>query len=146
MSLRINTNIPAMTALLNLSNTDDEMSTAITRLSTGLRINTAADDPAGLIISEGMRAQINGINQAVSNTQDAINMSKTAEAALNEVSTLLNDSYSLAVQSANTAIRLRRKPTKLSFDRSSTRSIESRSKPPSERRSCWTARRACPPM
>lgn len=104
MSLRINTNIPAMNALRNLGNTDAEMSTTITRLSTGLRINTAADDPAGLIISEGMRSQIKGLQQAISNSQDAVNMSKTAEAALDEVQKLLRDIRSLAVQSANTAV------------------------------------------
>lgn len=104
MSLRINTNIPAMNALRNLGNTDADMSTTITRLSTGLRINTAADDPAGLIISEGMRSQIKGIQQAISNSQDAVNMSKTAEAALDEVQKLLRDIRSLAVQSANTAV------------------------------------------
>jgi flagellin len=104
VSLRINTNIPAMSALRNLANTDLDMAGSITRLSTGLRINTAADDPAGLIISEGMRAQIRGIHQAIANSQDAINMSKTAEAALDEVQKLLRDTRSLTVQSANTAV------------------------------------------
>jgi flagellin len=93
-----------MNALRNLSNTDSEMSGTITRLSTGLRINTASDDPAGLIISEGMRAQIKGITQAIANSQDAVNMSKTAEAALDEVQKLLRDTRALAVQSANTAV------------------------------------------
>lgn len=104
MSLRINTNIPAMHALSNLSRTNADMQGSITRLSSGLRINSAADDPAGLIISEGMRAQIKGLDQAIRNSQDAINMSKTAEAALDEVQKLLRDIRGLAVSSANTAV------------------------------------------
>ncbi len=104
MSLRINTNIPAMGAMRNLSNTSNMLSSSINRLSTGLRINSAADDPAGLIISEGLRAQIRGTERAVRNGQDAINMSKTAEAAMEEVSRLLLDIRGLAVHSANTAV------------------------------------------
>lgn len=104
MSLRINTNIPAMHALANLSRTNADMQGSITRLSSGLRINSAADDPAGLIISEGMRAQIKGLDQAVRNSQDAINMSKTAEGAMDEVQRLLRDIRGLAVSSANTAV------------------------------------------
>lgn len=104
MSLRINTNIPALTALRNLQTNATGYQQSISRLSSGMRINTAADDPAGLIISEGMRAQIAGINQAMRNSQDAINMSKTAEGALNEVQRLLNDMRALAVNSANTAV------------------------------------------
>src|SRR5436190_18972170 len=93
-----------MHALANLSRTNVEMQGSITRLSSGLRINSAADDPAGLIISEGMRAQIKGLDQAVRNSQDAINMSKTAEAAMDEVQRLLRDIRGLAVSSANTAV------------------------------------------
>ncbi len=80
------------------------MNTSITRLSTGLRINSAADDPAGLIISENMRSQLRGIGQAIRNSQDAINMSKTAEGALDEVQRLLRDIRGLAVHSANSAV------------------------------------------
>lgn len=104
MSLRINTNIPAMTALRNLSQTDAETNVVTTRLSSGLRINSAADDPAGLIISEGMRSQLKGIDQAMRNSQDAVNMSKTAEAAMEEVQTLLRNIRGLAVHSANSAV------------------------------------------
>ncbi len=103
MSFRVNTNVTAMDALMNLGNTNAEFSKSIQRLSTGLRINSAADDPAGLIISEQLRAQIGGISQAVQNSQDAVNYAKTAEGAFNEVSSLLNDARSLAVASANTA-------------------------------------------
>lgn len=102
--MKINTNVTSMSALRTLGKTNDEMAGAINRLSTGLRISTAADDPAGLIISEGMRAQIKGIEQAIRNSQDAVNMSKTAEGALSEVQTLLRDIRSVAVHAANTAV------------------------------------------
>ena len=104
MSLRINTNVTSMSALRTLGMTNDDMSLTINRLSTGLRITSAADDPAGLIISEGMRAQIKGIEQATRNTQDAVNMAKTAEGALDEVSKLLRDIRGIAVHAANTAV------------------------------------------
>ncbi|MFW1494611.1 flagellin, partial [Vibrio parahaemolyticus] len=64
MSLRINSNIAAMDALLNINNTQDDITTSIERLSSGLRINNAADDPAGLIVSEDLRSKIQGIGQA----------------------------------------------------------------------------------
>jgi len=104
VSLRINANIPAMNALRNLANTQGELGGTINRLSTGMRINTAADDPAGLIISEGMRAQLKGIQQAIRNSQDAVNMAKTAEAALDEAQLLLRNMRALAVHSANAAV------------------------------------------
>lgn len=104
MSLRINTNVQAMTALRNLSQTVDHIGMSITRLSTGLRINNAADDPAGLIISEGMRSQLKGLDQAIRNSQDAVNMAKTAEGAMEEVQSLLKSMRGLAVSSANAAV------------------------------------------
>lgn len=102
MSFRINTNVTAMNALRNLGTTGNEFSKSIQRLSTGLKINSAADDPAGLIISESFKAQISGIDQAVHNSQDAINYTKTAEGALDEVNSLLRDARSLAVAAGNT--------------------------------------------
>ena len=93
-----------MTALRQLSINEQSLQGSITRLSTGLRINSAADDPAGMIISENMRAQIKGIQQAIRNSQDAVNMTKTAEGALDEVSRLLLSMRSVAVSSANTAV------------------------------------------
>lgn len=104
MSLRINHNVAAINALRNLDVTNNSMSGSIGRLSTGLRIVSAADDPAGMVASENMRAQLRGLNQANSNTQNAINMAKTAEGAMEEVQTLLNDLRALAVQSANSAV------------------------------------------
>ncbi len=101
MSFRVNTNVTAMNALRNVANTGAEFSKSITRLSTGLRINSAADDPAGLIISEKFRSQISGLGQAINNSNEAINYAKTAEGAFSEVNTLLNDARTLAVASAN---------------------------------------------
>lgn len=102
MSFRVNTNVSAMGSLRNVSQTGDMFAKSISRLSTGLRINSAADDPAGLIISENFRSQIAGIDQAVRNNQDAVNFAKTAEGALDEVNKLLNDARSLAVAAGNT--------------------------------------------
>jgi len=102
MSFRVNTNVAAMNALRNVGQTTNDFNKSITRLSTGLRINTAADDPAGLIISENFRAQLAGIDQAVRNSQDAINYAKTAEGALDEVNRLLRDARGLAVAAGNT--------------------------------------------
>jgi flagellin len=101
MSFRVNTNVSAMNALRNLGANSFEFSKSISRLSTGLRINSAADDPAGLIVSENFRAQISGIDQAIRNSQDAVNYAKTAEGALDEVSRLLRDARALAVSAAN---------------------------------------------
>jgi flagellin len=102
MSFRVNTNIAGMNALRNVGVTGSEFAKSITRLSTGLRINSAADDPAGLIISENFRSQISGIEQAIRNNQDAVNYTKTAEGALDEVNRLLRDARSLAVAAGNT--------------------------------------------
>ncbi|MDH2414645.1 flagellin [Nocardioides sp. CER19] len=101
MSLRINTNVDALTAYRNLSTTQNSMSTSIERLSSGLRINKAADDAAGLAISQGLTAQINGIGQAQRNAQDGINVVQTADGALTETHSILQRMRTLAVQSAN---------------------------------------------
>lgn len=103
MSLRINTNFQALQAHRSLGRTVEHLGNSINKLSTGLRINSASDDPAGLIISESMRTQILGIDQATRNAQDAVNMTKTAEASLEEVQNLLRSMRALAVHSANTA-------------------------------------------
>jgi flagellin len=102
MSFRVNTNLGALNALRNLNAIGGDFQKSVTRLSTGLRITNAADDPAGLIISENFRAQIASLGQAIQNNQDAINYSKTAEGALDEVNRLLNDARRLAVASSNT--------------------------------------------
>ncbi len=100
---RVNSNILAMGSLRNLQDTNMSFGSSMNRLATGLRINSAADDPAGLIVSESFRAQIAGIDQALRNNQDAVNYTKTAEAALDEVSKLLRDARSLSIASSNSA-------------------------------------------
>jgi flagellin len=104
MGLQINTNISALNSLRNLQNVNSSVASSIEKLSSGLRINSAADDPAGLIISEGLRAQIDGLNQAISNSQDAGNVIKTAEGSLSTVNDLLRNIRTLAVHAANTGV------------------------------------------
>src|ERR1051326_4252297 len=104
MGLQINTNISALNSLRNLGNVSNAVSSSIQKLSSGLRINQAADDPAGLIISESLRAQIDGLNQAISNSQDATNVIKTAEGGLTEVNSLLRNIRQLAVHASNTGV------------------------------------------
>jgi flagellin len=101
MGLQINTNIAAMNAYRNLSGTQVSMSTSLERLSSGLRINRAADDAAGLAISEKLRAQSSGLNQATSNAQDAISLIQTAEGGLNETHSILQRMRQLTVQAGN---------------------------------------------
>jgi flagellin len=102
MGLRINQNIAAMNAYRNLTVTDGQMSKSLEKLSSGFRINRAADDAAGLSISEGLRAQVGGLKTAVRNAQDGISVVQTAEGALSEVHSILQRMRDLAVQAANT--------------------------------------------
>lgn len=97
----INTNIPALTAQRNLNKSQTALQTSMQRLSSGLRINSAKDDAAGLAISDRFIAQINGLNQASRNANDGISLAQTAEGALDEVSNGLQRMRTLAVQSAN---------------------------------------------
>jgi flagellin len=101
MGLRINQNIAAQNAYRNLSVTDGQMSKSLEKLSSGYRINRAADDAAGLSISEGLRSQIGGMKVAVRNTQDGISVAQTAEGAMNEVTSILQRMRDLSVQAAN---------------------------------------------
>jgi flagellin len=101
MGLRINSNIEAMNAYRNLSSTSSGLSKSLERLSSGLRINRAADDAAGLSISEGLRSQVNGFKVAQRNAQDGISLIQTAEGALNETTTLLQRVRDLTVQASN---------------------------------------------
>ena len=101
MSLTINTNSAALTAHRMLSGSDAAVGKAIERLSSGFRINSAGDDPAGLVISEKLRAQVSGLAQAIKNAGDAVNMVKTAEGALGQVHTLLRSMRDLAVHASN---------------------------------------------
>lgn len=99
--MRINTNIPALNAWRNLGITGNMMSKSLEKLSSGYRINRAADDAAGLAISEKMKAQISGLRQASRNAQDGISLIQTAEGALNETHTMLNDMRRLVLQAHN---------------------------------------------
>ena len=99
--MRINQNIQAINAYRNLSTTNPAMGKSLEKLSSGFRINRAADDAAGLVISQGLRAQVSGLRQATRNAQDGISVVQTAEGALNEVHTMLNRMRDLAVQSVN---------------------------------------------
>ena len=99
----INSNIAAMDAQRNLNNTQTALSGSLAKLSSGYRINTAADDAAGLVKSESLRAEIGGTNQAISNAQDGINFVQTAEGSLSEVEAILQRMRDLSVSAANTA-------------------------------------------
>src|SRR6266403_1654748 len=101
MSLRIQTNVEAFNAQRHLSDTSDRIAKSMERLSSGYRINRAADDAAGLAISEKLRAQIGGVAQSQRNAQDAISLVQTAEGALNEVHAMLQRVRDLAVQFNN---------------------------------------------
>jgi len=101
MSLRIQNNIAAFDAERNLNATSSRLQMSMARLSSGYRINTAADDAAGLAISEKLRAQIGGLAQANSNAQDGISLVQTAEGSLNEVHAMLQRVRDLAVQYKN---------------------------------------------
>jgi flagellin len=101
MGLRINQNIAAMNAYRNLSVTDGQLNKSLEKLSSGFRINRAADDAAGLSISEGLRAQVGGLKVSVRNAQDGVNVVQTAEGALTEVHSMLQRMNSLAVQYQN---------------------------------------------
>ena len=99
--MRVNHNIPALYAYNSVSSTNGALQDSIQKLSSGLRINSAADDAAGLAISEKMRAQINGLDQATRNSEDGISMIQTAEGALNETHSILQRMRELSVQAAN---------------------------------------------
>lgn len=101
MGLRINQNIAAYNAHRNLTQTDNNLSKSLERLSSGLRINRAADDAAGLSISEKLRSQVRGLQQASRNAQDGISLIQTAEGALAETHSILQRMRELAVQAAN---------------------------------------------
>ena len=101
MSLVINTNVGSLNAQRNLNKSQTILGTAIQRLSSGLRINSAADDAAGLAIAERFTTQVRGLNQAVRNANDGVSMLQTAEGALGTVSESLRRIRELAVQAAN---------------------------------------------
>jgi flagellin len=101
MSLVLNTNIDSMIAQNSLTSSGTQLASALQQLSSGLRINTAADDAAGYAISQGMTSQINGLNQAAQNANDGVSLAQTASGALSEVTTDLQTMRDLAVESLN---------------------------------------------
>ena len=101
MALVINTNVMSLNAQRNLTTSGSQLATALQRLSSGLRINSAKDDAAGLAITERMTSQIRGLNQAVRNANDGISLAQTAEGALGEIANNLQRIRELAVQASN---------------------------------------------
>jgi flagellin len=97
----INTNVASLNAQRNLNTSQTALATSLQRLSSGLRINSAKDDAAGLAISERFTTQIRGLNQATRNSNDGISLAQTAEGALSEINNNLQRIRELAVQSAN---------------------------------------------
>lgn len=104
MSMVVNFNAAATNAQRNLGQTSKSLNQSIQRLSSGLRVNSASDDPAGLVISEQMRSKAEGMSQAIKNTNDGVNLIKTAEGALNEVHSLLGQMRTLSVHAANEGV------------------------------------------
>ncbi len=100
MALRINTNVSALNAHKNLSSTDNKISTALQRLSSGLRINKAADDASGMTIADSLKSQALGLGQAIKNGNDAINIVQTADAALEESINIVNTIKTKSIQAA----------------------------------------------
>ncbi|GAA0320235.1 flagellin [Kineococcus aurantiacus] len=101
MGLRINTNTAALNSYRNLQATDKALNSSLEKLSSGLRINRAADDAAGLVVSEGLRAQIGGLSTAARNAQDGVNYVQIADGALSTVGDMLTRMRDLAVQASN---------------------------------------------
>ena len=101
--MRINTNIMALDAYRNLNTTNDALASSLEKLSSGYRINRAADDASGLVISQNLDKQVSGLKQATQNAQDGISVVQTAEGALTQVNSMLQRIHDLIVQSANTA-------------------------------------------
>lgn len=101
MSLYVNTNVSALNAQRQLSDVGSKLSTSFERLSSGFRINSASDDAAGMQISDRLTSQVQGLNQAVRNANDAISLAQTSEGALSEVTTGLQRIRQLAIQSQN---------------------------------------------
>jgi flagellin len=102
-SLVVNNNLSAVNAYDNLNQTDQMMTQAISRLSSGLQIQTAADNPAGYVTAEALNAQTNGYQSAISNAQNGVSLIQTASGALNQIANLLQTMSSLALNSANGA-------------------------------------------
>ncbi len=101
MALSVNTNVMSLNSQRNLSNSTNDLSTSYQRLSSGLRVNSAADDAAGLQIGSRLESQMKGLDQAARNANDGISIAQTAEGALEETTTMMQRMRVLAIQSAN---------------------------------------------
>ena len=101
MGMQVNTNVAALNSYRNLSNTQNDLAKSLEKLSSGLRINHAADDAAGLAVSQGLQSQVGGLTVASRNAQDGVSVIQTAEGSLSEVQTILQRVRDLAVQSGN---------------------------------------------
>ena len=101
MGLYVNSNVSALNAYNNLSKTSNSLNDSLSKLSSGYRINKAADDAAGLSISENLKSQIGGLSVATRNAQDGINVVQTADGALSETTSILQRMRDLAVQASN---------------------------------------------
>ncbi len=123
MGMSINTNLSALNTYRNLNATQNDLSKSLEKLSTGLRINRAADDAAGLTISEGLKSQVGGLTVAARNAQDGISVVQTAEGGLTETHSILQRMRDLAVQAGNDSnnetSRTRSRPRSASSRRSS---------------------------
>ena len=107
--MKINHNISSINTQRHLESVNRASAKSLEHLSSGQKINTAADSPAALVISEQMRAQISGLNQAIENSENGISMAQTAEGALNEVNRLLTDVRQLAIHAANEGVNDQRR-------------------------------------
>jgi len=105
MALTINTNVMSLNAQRNLGNSQGQLATSLQRLSSGLRVNSAKDDAAGLYVAAQMTADIRGINQSVRNANDGISLGQTAEGALGQIANNLQRIREIAVQSANATVQ-----------------------------------------
>src|SRR5579862_2689485 len=101
MSLVLNTNIDSLIAQNSLTTSGTQLASALQQLSTGLRVNTAADDAAGYAIAQGMTSQVNGLNQAAQNANDGVSLTQTASGAMTEITNDLQTMRDLAVESLN---------------------------------------------
>lgn len=104
MALTINTNVASLTAQRNLSSTNGALETSLQRLSSGLRVNSAKDDAAGMFSIERMTADIRGLNQAVRNAQDGISLAQTGEGSMSQIQSALQRIREIAVQSSNATV------------------------------------------
>ena len=104
MALTINTNVASLNAQRNLSSSQGTLETSLRRLSSGLRVNTAKDDAAGLFSIQKMTADIRGLNQAVRNAQDGISLAQTGEGAMDQIQSAMQRIREIAVQSANASV------------------------------------------